>query len=238
MSRQTQRGRGFWRRGKRSSSPTHRKEQYTPFISGLHVVAQPGTAPTQGPHSLHNQAMSQTHTHTHTSTPLPYLKDRDSAQIGLFRRWSGSPFASQRQAYYLNQVLTSLTGGVTNWFPSLLQVPLCNQDKRSSVPGEVSPSVGSTGSLTPGGTLSWQAMDAESQWQGGENTISKSHMSPQKCCGIFKQGNWTQRLFWKQCLLACWQQLSRFTSKGWAPKTKRPCLIYPYKQVTEVRSKI
>jgi hypothetical protein len=62
--------------------------------------------------------------------------------------------------------------------------------------------------------------------------------SEQKCCGIFKQGNRTPRLFRKQYLLACQQQLSRFTSKAWAPRTKGPYLIYPSEQVTEARSKV
>jgi hypothetical protein len=34
------------------------------------------------------------------------------------------------------QVLTSLMDGAPNWFPSLLQVPLCNQDLLSGVLGE------------------------------------------------------------------------------------------------------
>jgi hypothetical protein len=42
----------FWRRGKGSSFPTHREEQYVPLISDLDTVAQSGTAPAQGPHLL------------------------------------------------------------------------------------------------------------------------------------------------------------------------------------------
>jgi hypothetical protein len=56
----------------------------------------------------------------------------------------------------------------------------------SSEPEEVSPSVGSTDLLVPGGMLSQQAMNAESQQQGGENTVSDSWMSLQNCCGIVK----------------------------------------------------
>jgi hypothetical protein len=37
------------------------------------------------------------------------------------------------------------------WFLNLLLVPLCNQDSLSGVPGESSPSIGSTGPLVPGG---------------------------------------------------------------------------------------
>jgi hypothetical protein len=53
-----------------------------------------------------------------------------------------------------------------------------------------------------------------------------------------EEGNGTPRLFRKQCLLACWQWLSGFTSKGWAPRTKGPCLIYLCKEVTEARNKV
>jgi hypothetical protein len=36
----------------------------------------------------------------------------------------------------------------------------------------------------------------------------------------------------------CQQRLSGFPSKGWALRTKWPCLIYPCNQVTEERSKV
>jgi hypothetical protein len=52
MSRQTQRSRGFWRRGKGSFSLTHWEVQHMPLIGDLDAVAWPGTAPTQGPHLL------------------------------------------------------------------------------------------------------------------------------------------------------------------------------------------
>jgi hypothetical protein len=44
----------FWRRGNGgSSSPTNKREQYTPLFGDTDVVSWPGTAPTLGPHSLH-----------------------------------------------------------------------------------------------------------------------------------------------------------------------------------------
>jgi hypothetical protein len=110
-------------------------------------------------------------------------------------------------------------GGAPNWFPSLLQFLLCNWDLLSGTPGEASPSIWSTGQLAPGGMLSRWAWNAESVRQKGENT-SESQISIYKCYGNLEQRHKTPRLFGKQCLLACWQQLNRFISKGWAPRTK------------------
>jgi hypothetical protein len=55
--------------------------------------------------------------------------------------------------------------------------------------------------------------DGEELEQAGEWT-AKSMSLKRWCCGIFKQGNGTPRLFRKQCLLACGQWLSGFTCKG------------------------
>jgi hypothetical protein len=51
-------------------------------------------------------------------------------------------------------------------------------------------------------------------------------------------GTRTPKLFRKQYLLACWQWLSRFISKGWAPRPKGSHLIYPCKQIAGAKSKV
>jgi hypothetical protein len=147
------------------------------------------------------------------------------------------PFCLLKAGLLFKQVLTSLMGRAPNWFLSLFWVSLCNQDLFSGVPGEVSPSVGSIGLLVPGRMLYWHTGDAKSHRQEEENTICESQTNPQKCCGIFKQGNGTPRLFKKQYLLACRQQLSGFTSKVWAPE-QRVSPYIPLQAGYRARSKV
>jgi hypothetical protein len=58
------------------------------------------------------------------------------------------------------------------------------------------------GLLVPVAILSQGARNGKSWQQEGKNTNSKSWLSPQKSCRIFKLGNRTPRLFRKQYLLA------------------------------------
>jgi hypothetical protein len=89
---------------------------------------------------------------SHTFAPLP-KPERHTFTLDRVTRGSlggdHSPLLPPTGRIIIqNCVLTSVVGGAPNWFPSLLQVPLL-----SGVPGEASPSIGSTGPLVPGGTL-------------------------------------------------------------------------------------
>jgi hypothetical protein len=134
------------------------------------------------------------------------------------------------------QVLTSVMGGapLTSSYASLGYV--VGPRPSPWLTGRASPSSRSNHLLAHGGVTSHGAMVDTCWWQGKwKNTACKSWTNPQKCCGILEQKDVTLRQFSRKKYLLCCYKL---VSKGWAPRTKGPCLIYPWMQVTEARSKV
>jgi hypothetical protein len=155
--------------------------------------------------------------------------------LGVTGRWSGSPSASQRQVYYFNpgSYQSDRQGSQLVPKPSLesfVQPRLALQCTERE-----SPSIGWTGLLVLGGTLSQLAREDKFQWQGGENTVSsKCQMSPHKCYGNLEQTQDTkafhEAIFISVQAVAQWIHIQRLS-----PKNKG---VSPYKQVTESKSKV
>jgi hypothetical protein len=100
---------------------------------------------------------------------------------------------------------------------------------------------GSSCPLVPGGISSWHSGGMHPGDRGGDNSPSPQSQitSPQEM--LWEFASWDMGLL-KQLagsnILLCQHRLSGLMSKGWAPRTKWPHLIYPCKQVTEAKSKV
>jgi hypothetical protein len=154
-------------------------------------------------HLLHSQIMSQTHTHTHTHTPHTHTHTYTSTPLleaekhfSTLDRTSyvslggdmGAPFCLLKAGLLFEPRFLSVWWAELPTGSEALSRILCATKTHS--PGtcqesQIPPSYQQVHCHLVG-RLTWQAGDAKSQWQVGENTISESRMNLQKCCGIFK----------------------------------------------------